>query len=202
MVVGMSPAEESAYWNQVAADPGRLVAEVYSDMRTSECIKAILDGVGGLLVPGASILELGCGIGRLLSPLAAIYPTVNFVGVDSSEAMIREVMTSVAANVQLAKNDGRTLSGLAEFDAAYSMTMFQHIPREAQFGYLAEVYRTLVPGGPFRLQFVTDAEPGPLSHPVPLDAMIAEAEAVGFDLMDGDQGLIEPSWYWLTLRKS
>lgn len=195
----MNPTEESAYWDWVAADYRRIEAEVYSDMDTESCLAIIESAIRP--TPGDTILELGCGVGRLAGPLTTRYAECRVVGVDSSPTMIAVARDAWPA-LQLIENDGRTLPFADKsIDAAYSMTVFQHIPHEAQQGYLREMGRVLVPGGVLLLQFVTESEPGPLNYPTPIKTMLGWCDKAGLRDVKVDIGLLNQEWCWLTLRR-
>jgi len=103
---------------------------------------------------GASALEIGCGIGRLLRPLSERVASV--IGVDISGEMIERAAETLAelANVRLERTDG-DLPGVpdASLDLVYSQSVFQHVPtREAVSRYFAEAARVLRAGGVFRFQ--------------------------------------------------
>ena len=77
-----------------------------------------------------SVLDFGCGTGRLVIPLAEIADYV--LGLDVSESMLWEARKNCKAhalnNVQLLKSDD-TLSCLDGcFDFIHSFIVFQHIP--------------------------------------------------------------------------
>ena len=111
------------------------------------------------------ILEIGCGLGRLLIPLYD-RGAKHCVGVDASEAMI---------------NEGRALVGVRDiilvpcagdglipwdpdgyFDFAFSIITFQHIPdTETVKRFLSEAHRLLAPGGQLSFQVLShDVKPG------------------------------------------
>ena len=101
-----------------------------------------------------SVLEIGCGIGRLLRPLSERVARV--VGVDLSEEMVRRGREYCAGlgNVELLRTDG-TLAALQgeSFDFVFSHIVFQHVPRKAYVDrYLREAHRVLKPGGILRVQ--------------------------------------------------
>ena len=78
----------------------------------------------------ASALDFGCGVGRVLIPLARECQSV--VGVDMSPGMLQEAQGWCASlglsNVRLITGDDR-LSGVAErFDFVHSYIVLQHIP--------------------------------------------------------------------------
>lgn len=101
-------------------------------------------------------LEIGCGPGRLMKPLASYFKEVH--GVDVSEEMIRLARARLARynNAFVYVNDGASLREFPNesFDVVYSYAVFQHIPsEEVVFGYLREARRVLRPGGLLVAQF-------------------------------------------------
>jgi cyclopropane fatty-acyl-phospholipid synthase-like methyltransferase len=112
----------------------------------------VLDGLD--VLPGWWVLEIGCGTGRLVKPLAGRVARV--VGVDLSDEMLRRARDYCAGlpNVELRSTDGR-LDFLSddEFDFVFSHIVFQHLPRKAYAErYFREAFRVLAPGGTFRVQ--------------------------------------------------
>jgi SAM-dependent methyltransferase len=111
-----------------------------------------------------TVLEIGCGLGRLLLPLAGCFELV--LGVDISERMVAQA-TSIAAARGIANgrflavdDPGRLCTGLDPFrgkiDFVYSLFVLQHID---DFGiieaYIREVSKLLTPTGIAYLQFDT-----------------------------------------------
>lgn len=105
----------------------------------------------------AHMLEIGCGVGRLLKPLAARFDTVT--GVDIAQEMLHHAAEYCACmpNVRLILNDGQTLKEIADESMDYvgSAGVFQHIIDFTVIaGYIKEALRVLKPGGVFVVQFV------------------------------------------------
>ena len=105
---------------------------------------------------GHPILELGCGTGRVLLPLAAEGYRIS--GVDLSPAMLAVAQAAVDAQglegrVALVEGDIRSLDGLPDdhFALAFSaINSFLHLETQAdQLAALAAVFRCLRPGGLF-----------------------------------------------------
>jgi cyclopropane fatty-acyl-phospholipid synthase-like methyltransferase len=112
----------------------------------------VLDGLD--VSPRWRALEIGCGVGRLLRPLAGRVARV--VGVDVSPGMLARARDYCEGlpNVELELTDG-TLDFLpdAGFDFVFSHIVFQHLPRKAYAErYFREAFRVLAPGGVFRVQ--------------------------------------------------
>jgi SAM-dependent methyltransferase len=75
-------------------------------------------------------LDFGCGVGRLLIPLAKL--CTSAVGVDVSSPMLDEARTNCAqaglSNVELVKGDDKLSALNGTFDFINSFIVFQHIP--------------------------------------------------------------------------
>jgi predicted dehydrogenase/ubiquinone/menaquinone biosynthesis C-methylase UbiE len=104
----------------------------------------------------ASILEIGCGVGRFVKPLACHFKQV--VGVDISTEMINVAKENCVClpNVSFALTDGTSLKEFDDnsFDYCVSAGVFQHITHiEVIVSYIKEAIRILRPGGLFLFQF-------------------------------------------------
>ena len=98
------------------------------------------------------ILEIGCGIGRLLIPLSDIFKEV--IGVDISEEMLRICKNNIndIKNCNVFQNNGLDLTNFegGNFDVCLANTVFQHIPeKNVVIEYIHEVERVLVENGIF-----------------------------------------------------
>jgi SAM-dependent methyltransferase len=104
----------------------------------------------------ASVLEIGCGVGRFLKPLACRFRLA--CGVDISENMLTSAMDycSCLPNIVLRQTDGSRLDFIADasFDYVVSAGVFQHITDFSAIASLCrEALRVLKPGGVFLFQF-------------------------------------------------
>ncbi|MGI0011640.1 MAG: methyltransferase domain-containing protein [Nitrosopumilaceae archaeon] len=110
------------------------------------------------------VLEIGCGIGRILIPMATIFGEA--VGVDVSSEMIKISQKHVKkiSNCKIFENNGSDLSMFPDnyFDFCYSYIVFQHIPEKAIVkNYIKEVSRILKSGKIFRFQVHGDYDKNP-----------------------------------------
>ncbi|HEY7351032.1 MAG TPA: class I SAM-dependent methyltransferase [Ktedonobacterales bacterium] len=101
---------------------------------------------------GAPVLELGCGAGRLLEPLAR--RGIEVVGVDSSPAMLARARQhlqegSLLKQVELLEADMRTLRLNRRFRLVFvALNSFAHfITRQEQRAVLGIIHQHLLPGG-------------------------------------------------------
>lgn len=102
------------------------------------------------LARGASVLDVGCGTGSELAPLAEIVgPGGRVVGLDGSTALLgaaRERGLEAQGPIELACGDASALPfGDAEFDACRADRTLQHVPRPQ--AALAEMVRVTRPSG-------------------------------------------------------
>ena len=145
-------------WNERARTDARFFIAKTSGSAEFEnsAVQDVVSLIAGLdLSPDSRVLDLGCGIGRLIKPLAAKVGEIH--GVDVSGEMIQRAREYLGdlSNVRLYENDGSDLSELRSdtYDFVYSYLMFQHIPDRAIVErYLSEVYRVTKVGGTFRFQ--------------------------------------------------
>ena len=142
-----------------------------------------------LNVTGGTVVEVGCGIGRITRALARRCERV--VAVDVSAEMLDRARAENPGldNVEWLHGDGESLAGVgdASADGVFSHVVFQHIPDPAvTLGYVAEMGRVLRPGGWAAFQVSTDPavharaegeDPAWRGSAVDLDELRARAEA-------------------------
>lgn len=101
------------------------------------------------LEKGESLLDVGCGTGRLLHLLRGKYgEAVSLAGVDKSPEMLAGVPEEDrrAVKIKIAPADDLPFSG-ASFDWVVSTLVLHHLSREEQERMLGECARVLRPGG-------------------------------------------------------
>lgn len=101
-----------------------------------------------------SILEIGCGAGRISEFLASVSKT--FTGLDISEGMIEKAKQRVKSeNAKFISTNG-TKYPIPDnsIDIVFSFITFQHMPdRNTVFENVSEVSRSLKAGGVAKIQF-------------------------------------------------
>jgi len=102
-----------------------------------------------------TVLEIGCGAGRVTRALAHIFGEVY--GIDISGEMVRQARAALAdlPHVHILQNNGKDLEvlGRARIDFAFSSIVFQHIPsREVIESYIRAVRERLRRGRLFKFQ--------------------------------------------------
>lgn len=198
--------EERDWWEGKAADLATARRAIWDEPepwreRLPACVDLIAVGLGPVLTQDARILDLGCGIGDVTRAMAERYPSVRFVGVDVSPKMLDLARSLGGENTRWVKGDGRTLPRVGKLAAAWSLLLFQHIPAEAQRGYIAEVSARLEPGGIFRFQWVEGEDAAFLTHQTHEEQARAWCEEAGLKVEAVDPGGIYDVWRWTTAVK-
>lgn len=103
--------------------------------------------------PRGRALDFGCGVGRLLGPLAARFDEV--VGVDVSPDMLRLAAenTSGWTNVQLAETIEDAVARAGPFDLVHTYIVIQHIGRRQGLAIIGRLLAATRPGGAFAIHF-------------------------------------------------
>jgi ubiquinone/menaquinone biosynthesis C-methylase UbiE len=107
--------------------------------------RAEAEALRRFLGPDASVLDVGCGTGRVMEHLAPWCREVH--GIDISERMVdggRERLAHLP-NVHFHHGNGYDLAGFEDgsFDVVYSIVALQHMSRSVAYNYLLESIRVL-----------------------------------------------------------
>ena len=149
-----------AVWRLVAFPCPTWLAWLLDNPFTSDYQAKVVSRLG--LVEGLSVLDAGCGPGRLTIPIArAVGPGGRVLAVDIQAGMISSVMER-AAQAGLANVDflcaplGSGRLPTTTFDRALMVTVLGEIPDK--LAALREIYQSLKPGG---FLSVTEVLPDP-----------------------------------------
>lgn len=100
-------------------------------------------------------VDFGCGVGRLVIPLAGLSETV--VGIDVSDYMLAEASTNCRKrnldNVSFVKSDDNLTELTGSYDLIHSCLVLQHIPSSRGMRLLNALLQHLEPGGVVAIQF-------------------------------------------------
>jgi SAM-dependent methyltransferase len=105
-----------------------------------------------LITPETDLLDIGCGIGRLLIPLAPRVRSTTGIDVSAEMVKVARRRTASFANVTVLKGDGRGLGDLRDgtFDVAIAVDSFPYL-RQSGLAlvqtFVAESARVLRPDG-------------------------------------------------------
>lgn len=161
-------AEADPYYWVAATQEADLESYHSSAERDCELFMSGLEGqVSG--DQRGSLLDIGCGIGRMTAPLAKYFERA--VGVDVSPQMVERAraLHEETSNVSFEVNSGADLSDFesGSFQVVCSYSVLSHLPADVVSAYFSEIGRVLSEGGVFRYQFWV----GPSRHPEDNDTL-------------------------------
>jgi SAM-dependent methyltransferase len=115
-----------------------------------------------------TVLEIGSGYGEWMIPIAPM--VAEICGCDIHPVLVEMSAKKFAShgvtNARLCMSDGTTLPFAREsFSLVYSISVFQHLPREIVLGYIREAFRVTKPGGRAVLHFRNADNVGPYPTP-------------------------------------
>jgi ubiquinone/menaquinone biosynthesis C-methylase UbiE len=153
------------------------------------------------------ILEIGCGVGRILIPMTKIFG--ECIGIDISSEMVQQGQKYIEniPNCKIIENDGVDLSLFSDnyFDFCYSFIVFQHIPeKKIVEKYIQEVSRVLKSNCLFRFQVrgTISTKPKEITTwdgvQFNSDEMHKIAQENKFEIIE--EGNDQEEYYWLTFQ--
>jgi SAM-dependent methyltransferase len=159
----MEDNQARAYWDSAARRSAAWYVSTGHEQQTDQFFRqgavetdTFLSFCGIEPSSSATVLEVGCGVGRMTLRLSELFGHV--IALDVSEEMLRRCRDNLSAspNVSwhLVKGDG-TLDGVgeAEVDLVFSYLTFQHVPTAtAQLRYFENCARALRVGGKMAVQ--------------------------------------------------
>jgi ubiquinone/menaquinone biosynthesis C-methylase UbiE len=115
--------------------------------------RSVVKAVSPLIPRSGTVLDVGCGTGRLLDRLGSALPDVRLVGLDRSRGMARAAR-QLRPGLAVARGTAEALPYQdSVFDVVVTTISFHHwLDKPAS---IAEVHRVLRPGGLFALTDVS-----------------------------------------------
>ena len=144
--------QSKIFWDNAAKDPEVRYKYIADEWASTETFLNLIENNNN---NWNNVLEIGCGIGRLLVPLADKYSECNFYGLDISDEMINLAPKRDNIKYQEVGNN---------LDLIYSMLVFQHIEHQEKINYIKLAYDKLKDEGNLFFQFVIGEENSPYSY--------------------------------------
>ena len=154
-----------------------------------------------------NVLEIGCGIGRILIPMRKIFGNATGIDISSEMVLLGQKYVSDISNCNIVENNGTDLAEFSDnsFDFCYSFIVFQHIPeKKIVENYIKEVSRILKPSCLFRFQVrgIISTKPNEITTwdgvQFTSDEIHEIAKENNFEIIEeGNDG---EEYYWLTFK--
>ncbi|MEZ5989828.1 MAG: class I SAM-dependent methyltransferase [Planctomycetota bacterium] len=185
-------------------DPARWAAQAETDA------SVLLSGLDPAWLADVEVLEIGCGVGRLVPPLLA--RVRGYTGIDVAAPMVAEARQRLAgeARARFLESDGRGIPAAAadrRYGLALAQAVFIHCPRELVEALSAEALALLRPEGLLRFQLLADpTDPEGLEQPEQAAAVheeIRDMEAQAVAVPEGliDEGYMGHPFRWAEARE-
>lgn len=97
----------------------------------------------------AKVLDFACGPGRIAAEVKKLEPTWQLLASDVDQSAIAWALANLKGVAEFSVNESRPPTRFPSdlFDAMYSVSLFTHLDEASQFLWLAELSRTIKPGG-------------------------------------------------------
>lgn len=147
---GNTLGDYKTFWERAAqVDAKRAIADQSDDESFETSGLSERDALAPLIKRSDRVLDIGCGIGRVMQHIAPLCAEVH--GVDISAEMTRTGTKRLShlPNVIFHVGNGYDLGDFDDkaFDLVYSTIALQHMPKTTAFNYLREAHRVLRQGG-------------------------------------------------------
>ena len=204
---------QKAHWEALAkknvryyinSDKGRKITEEEFRQSGQETYRRFIAN-DQLITSRQSILDFGCGTGRLTEFMAKDFKKV--IGVDILGTMIAQgkIRLGSLKNVELIEIDGSSLPlPDKSIDFVFSYLVFQHIKtREIVERAFADIHRVLAPGGTFKVLLRSDKQKDMnrwwSGVEYSQEAIERLYEKMGFSMLKIEP--VDRYAYWLWLKK-
>lgn len=154
-----------------------------------------------------NVLEIGCGIGRILIPMRKIFGNATGIDISSEMVQLGQKYVSDIPNCNIVENNGTDLAEFSDnsFDFCYSFIVFQHIPeKQIVENYIKEVSRILKSSCLFRFQVrgTISTKPNEITTwdgvQFTSDEIHKIAKDNNFEIIE--EGDYKEEYYWLTFK--
>lgn len=152
--------------------------------------------LGIVNVENRTVLDFGCGPGRIMRPLARLEVATEVIGYDPNMRML--AWGTEAFRVFTRPCD------VPRVDVVYSTLVFQHLTPIEKRCALADISRMLLDHGTFVVQYVDAArspDVGPLHNPIATTAFVNEMKLFGLDAVELVTDPEYPTWSWIGAVK-
>ena len=99
------------------------------------------------IVPGCTVLDIGCSSARMIFELNLRYSDAYYLGYDTAIQNLVDPRMYEYPNVKLYEKDVTTLSPIPDYKFGLMLFTFQFLPPEKRDDFLKRLLSSLLPGG-------------------------------------------------------
>lgn len=202
----MSNLNHDDFWRDKAT------SEDYADTNipTEEQVKYLVSNIAPAVFSNdGSILEFGCGYGRLTKEIKKAFPKLFVVGVDINPNIIKQAK-KYAGEAKTSKEQhayplfyvASDIKGIPPKDAIYCVQVLQHLPNDRKREFFADAAKVINRAGVLVFQYVEGTADSFLTHDaqwVDVSEWLVDA---GFEVASVDHNLIQDRWTWVVAVRS
>lgn len=171
-------------------------------LTVDDFLPLILPELAPAIKKGSNILDFGCGIGRLTIPVAKHFTQANLIGVDINQSFLEEAIGAAADGLVTDRCYFMPfLDTNIKVDAAFSVSVFQHMLNDTKKEYIHQIARALNKGGIFRFQYVEGEADSFLTHDATFLDISNWCAQADLEIAHVENDLIKPRWTWVTAVK-
>ena len=121
---------------------------ILSGDKTYQSFVSLLDSIGKTFDEFQTVLDFGCGCGRVIRAMKRHKPDINFHGADIDAEAISWLQANYARIGEFRSLPYRPPCSYEDdsFDFIYGISVFTHLPEDMQFEWLEELARIAKPG--------------------------------------------------------
>ena len=153
------------------------------------------------LQAGHSVIDLGCGSGRLAKQLGLAFPKLRYHGIDVVPELLSYAATKSPQHFRFSLNENIAIPSPDDsVDFVTAFSVFTHLFHEESYCYLLDAKRAIKPGGKIIFSFLESSNHWPtfehvlsvIGHRGPLTMFMERsqievwAEHLGLNLVFGD----------------
>jgi ubiquinone/menaquinone biosynthesis C-methylase UbiE len=104
---------------------------------------------------GMSVLDMGCGSGRLAHALSKSNLRIDYIGVDVVQKLLNYAATKSHRHFRFERSCSLSIPvGTATLDLVCAFSLFTHLLHHETYLYMEDIYRILRPGGKLVFSFL------------------------------------------------
>ena len=112
---------------------------------------------------GMSVIDLGCGSGRVAKYIGIMHSNMRYLGLDVVQELLDYASSQSPEHFKFRINYERSLPAeSSSVDLIFAFSVFTHLLHEESFMYLEEAKRVLKPGGKVVFSFLETASNWPI----------------------------------------